>query len=214
LSGSSVQLVRPLRDGTVAILRPLGPEDRDRVRRALDGLSGATRYARFFAHVERFSSTQLDYLTTVDQHSHIAWIATDAGSADVPAAGFGRFVRVPDEPETAELAITIVDAYQQRWLGTTMLGLLYHRARAGGIRTLRCYVPPVGGAFADRLRRLGAVARLRDGLVELDLPVYDDPAYLPKNPVGDRLRQLLDDFDASFARTWRDRRSPTRARVA
>ncbi len=37
------------------------------------------------------------------------------------AIAVGRFVRLPDEPKTAELAITVVDGYQRKGLGTIVL---------------------------------------------------------------------------------------------
>jgi GNAT superfamily N-acetyltransferase len=190
-------MVRLLRDGTPVILRTIRPQDRGRLQQALDALSAASRRARFFADLHRFSNDQLTYLTGVDQDKHVAWIGLDPGQR-MRAIGVGRFIRLGHEPHVGELALTVVDSYQERGLGTALLGLLYHRARALDVRTLRVYTAPTGGRFAERLRRLGAVSQFQDGLLQLDLPVHADPIFLPRNHMGHRLRQLLREYDAAF----------------
>jgi GNAT superfamily N-acetyltransferase len=190
-------IVRLLRDGKPIILRPIVPADRLRLQQALDELSAASRRARFFADVEHLTDGQLTYLTRVDQDRHVAWIATDPARGG-RAIGVGRIIRLEDEPDVAELALTVVDACQERGLGTTLLGLLYHRATVLGLRSLRVFTTPANDRFARRLRRLGAVSRFHDGALRIELPIHREPAALPRNPVAARIRQLLREYEAAF----------------
>ena len=104
----------------------------------------------------------------------------------------------------------MIDAYQERWLGTALLGLLYHRARSLRLRTLVVYSSPAGSRFVERLRRLGGVSAFQDGLLRIELPVHADPMFLPRNQVADRLRTLLREYEAAFGQG----RTPRRRHVA
>jgi GNAT superfamily N-acetyltransferase len=190
-------IVRLLQDGKPVVLRPIVPADRFRLQQALDELSAASRRARFFADVERLTDDQLTYLTRVDQERHVAWIATDPARRG-RAVGVGRFIRLEDEPDVAELALTVVDACQERGLGTSLLGLLYHRATLIGLRSLRVFTTPANDRFARRLRRLGGVSAFQDGALRIELPIHRAPDALPRNPVAERLRRLLREYEAAF----------------
>jgi acetyltransferase len=122
-----------LSDGTPITVRPIRPSDRDALAAALEHLSAASVRARFLAPKDHFSRRELDYLTIVDGHDHVALVAE---LADDPGCivGVGRFVRLPDDPETAEVAITIADAWQGKGMGRRMGALLAQAAGECGIR--------------------------------------------------------------------------------
>ncbi|HYT98858.1 MAG TPA: GNAT family N-acetyltransferase [Gemmatimonadales bacterium] len=174
-----------LRDGTPVRVRPVRPEDRDRFREGLHRLSAASRYHRFLATVAELSDEQLRYLTEVDHVNHLAWIALDPTLPGEPAMGVARCIRFPKHPGMAEVAVTVLDAYQGRGLGTLLLGLLSRSAAAQGIRTFRAYVHEDNDAMLRIFRDLGAeVARADIGVCQLDIPVPEDPETLPDTPTG------------------------------
>ena len=174
-----------LRDGRYVRVRPIRPEDRDRLRVGLHQLSAASRYHRFLAALSELSAEQLRYLTEVDQVNHLAWIALDPALAGEPAVGVARCIRVPEDPAMAEVAVTVLDAYQGRGLGTLLLGLLSRSAAAQGIRTFRAYVHEDNDAMLRIFRDLGAkVGRADVGVCQLDIPVPEDPETLPDTPTG------------------------------
>ncbi len=174
-----------LRDGTGVLVRPILPEDRDRLRVGLHKLSAASRYHRFLAAVSELSEEQLRQLTDVDQVNHIAWIALDPALPGEPAVGVARCIRVPQDPGMAEVAVTVLDAYQGRGLGTLLLGLLSRSATRQGIRTFRAYVDEDNDAMLRIFRDLGAhVLCVEMGVCQLDIPVPADPETLPDTPTG------------------------------
>ncbi len=174
-----------LRDGTRVLVRPIRAEDRDRLQVGLHQLSAASRYQRFHAAVSELSPQQLRELSEIDHVNHLAWIALDPTLPEQPAVGVARCIRLPQEPRTAEVAVTVLDAYQGRGLGTLLLGLLSQTAAAQDIRTFRAYVLEDNEAMLRIFRDLGAhVGRLDVGEYQLDIPVPEDPGRLPDTPTG------------------------------
>jgi GNAT superfamily N-acetyltransferase len=174
-----------LRDGRCMLIRPIGPEDQERLQVGLHQLSPTSRYHRFHAAVSELSPAQLLYLTEVDQVNHLAWIALDPALPGEPAVGVARCIRLPAEPATAEVAVTVLDAYQGRGLGTLLLGVLSQAATAQGIRKYRAYVQEDNEAMLRIFRDLGAHVRGVDcGVSQLDIPVPEDAETLPDTPTG------------------------------
>jgi hypothetical protein len=99
--------------------------------------------------------------------------------------GVARCIRLPTEPHVAEVAVTVLDAYQGRGLGTLLLGVLSQAAAAQGIRSFRAYVQEDNDAMLRIFRDLGAhVGCLEAGVYQLDIPVPQDAEDLPDTPTG------------------------------
>ena len=174
-----------LRDGKRVLVRPIQPVDRERLRVGLHQLSPTSRYHRFHAAVSELSTEQLRQLAEVDQVNHLAWIALDPALPGEPAVGVARCIRLPTEPHTAEVAVTVLDAYQGRGLGTLLLGVLSQAAAAHDIRTYRAYVEEDNDAMLRIFRDLGAhVGCLELGVYQLDIPVPERVDELPDTPTG------------------------------
>lgn len=174
-----------LRDGTRVLLRPIEPGDRDRLIEGLRRLSPRSRYFRFHAAIDELSEDQLRYLTEVDGHDHVAWIALDEARPEVPGIGVARYVRLSDEPDVAEAAVTVADEYQGRGAGTLLLGLLAGSARANGIQVFRNYVMAENTAMLEVFDRLGAHRELEaPGLYRVDLRLPTAEETVPESPAG------------------------------
>lgn len=119
-----------IRDGSKLLMRPIEPGDKDALADAFDRLSAESRYRRFFAPLNRLSTTDLKYLTEVDHSNHEAIVAFDAETGGT--AGVARYVRSPD-PAIAEVAVTVIDDWQGRGVATALLEQLIERAREEGI---------------------------------------------------------------------------------
>jgi hypothetical protein len=58
-----------LRDGTRALIRPIGPGDRDRLKKGFESASPESIFLRFLSPLPRLSGSQLDYLTAIGSRS-------------------------------------------------------------------------------------------------------------------------------------------------
>lgn len=174
-----------LHDGTRVLLRPITPDDRERLAVGLQRLSPRSRYLRFHTAVDALSDAQLTYLTEVDGHDHVAWIAVDEDHPEVPGVGVARYVRLAGEPTIAEAAVTVADEYQGRGGGTLLLGILAGEARANGIEVFRNYVLAENVAMLEVFDQLGATRELEaPGLYRVDLRLPTGDQAVPDSPAG------------------------------
>lgn len=180
-----------LRDGTVAVVRPIRPDDGPRLRQGLHELSPRSRYLRFHTPVLDLSEAQVRYLTDVDQRDHVAWVAVNPAEPDEPGMGVARYIRLTDEPDVAEAAVTVADRYQGRGLGTVLLGIVAERAATNGVRTLRNYVLEQNASMLEVLDGLGARrVRVEPGVWQVDVDVPEPTGDLPGSPVGRLFRAI------------------------
>jgi GNAT superfamily N-acetyltransferase len=89
-----------------------------------------------------------------------------------PGVGVARWIRHEGEPSSAEGAVTVIDDYQGRGIGTT---LLYLAARSGlerGIRAFRVYAKGDNHRVMELLDSLGAIpGEWEGGILEMTVPL-------------------------------------------
>jgi GNAT superfamily N-acetyltransferase len=112
-------------------IRPIEATDKQALLGAFERLSERSRYRRFLAPQARLSEAELRHFTEVDHHDHEALVAIDPDRGD--GVGVARYVRRAEDPSSAELAVAVIDDWQQRGVGSRLTGALAERARAEGI---------------------------------------------------------------------------------
>ncbi|MTB72911.1 GNAT family N-acetyltransferase [Arsenicicoccus cauae] len=104
-----------LRDGSVCHLRPIRPDDRERVQAFHSRQSPESIYLRFFAPIKEISAKDLTRFTEVDQVERVALVATVRDDI----IGIGRYDTI--RPGVAEVAFNISDHYQGKGIGSVLL---------------------------------------------------------------------------------------------
>ena len=155
-----------LKDGTPVLIRLLCQDDKEELKVGFDKLSNKSKYCRFFVPMSSLSNSQLKQLTEIDNKNHLALCAYVVSQNGMFGIGVARYIRVEDEPEAAEFALTIIDAYQSRGLGTELLNLLIHSARKNGIRKFIGYMLAENSSMLKILKHLGARIRREDGPIQ------------------------------------------------
>ncbi len=152
-----------LDDGTHLLLRLGTPADRDELLAGFEHLSAESRRARFFTPMPRLRPQVLERLVDVDDHHHVAVAALDVGRPPAPGTdaegfgvGVGRYIVDADDPSRAEAAVTVIDDYQGRGIGTLLLEALIDHAIGTGIATLEAMVLAENEAMLNVLAQLGA----------------------------------------------------------
>jgi GNAT superfamily N-acetyltransferase len=142
-----------LRDGSVAVIRPLVAGDVAAIAAWFEGLGEETRYARFLAGVKRLDDRTRSQLAQVDHWDHEALTAVMAGGA---IAGISRYIRLP-EPKTAEVAVAVTDRWRGRGIASVLLRRIAARAQAAGVCCLTAQCLRSNNAILRLLSRLGTV---------------------------------------------------------
>jgi RimJ/RimL family protein N-acetyltransferase len=175
-----------LRDGSTVLIRPVRSKDAPLLARGFARLSPQSRWMRFLGTKTSLSAAELRYLTDVDHHDHEAIAALSA--ADGRGVGIARYVRDTNDPRSAEIALTIVDDWQGRGLGTELLARLSGRARQAGIDRFTALVSTQNAAMTGLLRKLGACLVGRGpGTVEYEVALPIPPG----DPAHDQTPQLV-----------------------
>jgi RimJ/RimL family protein N-acetyltransferase len=154
-------LLVELRDGARIRVRPIEPDDKPVLQRGFERLSQDTVYKRFLSPLTALRPMDLVYLTEVDHHDHEALIAFDEPTGD--PVGVARYVRSAADPASAEFAITVVDDWQRRGVGTELMSRLAERARAEGVRRFTALLLAENREMRGLLEKLGGF-RLRGGV--------------------------------------------------
>lgn len=147
-----------LADGSPARLVSLRPEHAAEVSRGFARLSPRSRYHRFFGAKRVLSPEELQRLTALDGRDRYAIAAAVRTLRGWEGAAIGRIVRVADDPDAAEFAITVLDAFQRRGLGRILFDRLLEAARERG------YARLCGEVLAENRAMLGLLRDAAPGL--------------------------------------------------
>jgi len=146
---------RPIRTGGGEVaVRPISPADAELVQAFVTGLSGTSRYFRFFQPLKSLSPGMLDRLTRVDQVNHVALAGVAMLGGRPSMVAEVRYAVGPDGT-TAEFALAVADQWQRCGIATELLTTLEHIAAAAGITRLTGECLAVNDPFVSLVRTLG-----------------------------------------------------------
>ncbi|MBF6464021.1 GNAT family N-acetyltransferase [Nocardia beijingensis] len=159
-------------DGGVVRLRPITPDDAERLQDFHSALSDRTRYLRYFGPYPRISPKDLYRTTHVDYHDRVG-LVLELGDAIVAVGRYELLER--DGPRAAEVAFVVADGHQGRGLGSILLEHLAGAAAENKIETFVAEVLAENTVMVTVFRDAGyQVERSRDGSV-LHLEFAIDP---------------------------------------
>jgi EmrB/QacA subfamily drug resistance transporter len=167
-----------LRDGSAVVIRQVRSADAPLLADGFARLSAQSRQLRFLTTKKELSPAELRYFTDLDHHDHEALGALD--HANGRGVGIARYVRDAHDPHAAEIAVTIVDDWQGRGLGTELLAQLSDRARQEGIRCFTALVSAGNVAIAGLLRNVSAeLVRRGPGTLEYKIALAPEEEHSP-----------------------------------
>ena len=165
-----VELTLP--NDMVVSLRPLGPDDRERLAAGFDRLSAESRYRRFMTPTPRLTASELIYFSEIDYRNHFAWGVQAVRSDGLDGAGVARYVRLADDQNAADTAFTVLDEYQGQGIGRVLLLALAVAARVNVVHELHFDVLADNRPMLRVLEKSGVpVGSASDGIVHAVLDV-------------------------------------------
>jgi len=161
-----------LKDGRRVWVRPVSPQDKEKIQAGLARMSAQSRYMRFHVPVHELSESQLRELTEIDQSRHVAWGAVSLDEPGEPGAGVARYVQSAGDPRSANIAVTVVDEYHGLGLGRLLMQTILVAAATQGIERFLAHVLPENTAAQQLFRALGAGPGSRQGdTLVMEIPV-------------------------------------------
>jgi RimJ/RimL family protein N-acetyltransferase len=167
-----------LRDGSAVLIRPVRSADAPLLADGFARLSVRSRQLRFLGPKQELSPAELRYFTEVDHHDHEALGALN--HADGRGVGIARYVRDADDSQAAEIAVTVIDGWQGRGLGTELVAQLSDRARSEGIRRFTALVAADNPAMAGLLCHVRAdLVRREPDALQYEITLGPAEEYTP-----------------------------------
>ena len=122
-----------LHDGTKVKYRPIHPTDMTKMRDLLYKLSEGTAYYRFGWNIKKFSQKQIQNFVYVDHRKEVVIVGTVPGAAEEEIIALSGYY-LDEKTNRAEVALVVLDEWQNKGIGTFMLKYLAQIARKNGIR--------------------------------------------------------------------------------
>lgn len=181
--------VHVLADGARVLVRPLVPEDRDELVQRYGELSARSRRLRFVSAPAHLSDRLLDHLFDVDYVDRHALVATLVDEPGAPSVGVARYFRSAGDPTLADAAVTVIDSFQGRGIGTLLLTSLVSAAMDNGVEVFTADVLWDNSELLDALRAVGArVVPGEPGLAAVRVDLPSDPERLRSSPLYEVMR--------------------------
>ena len=181
----------PIKDNTYICFKTLGKDDREKFIAAFKRLSQKTVYQRFFGFMKELTDKQVEDFLNTDKKDHLAWAAFDIIGDDTIGIGVGRFKRSEINPNEAELALTVLDEYQDKGIGSVLLAIMYYLASILEINILTGIILSDNFMLIRRFKELGAKMDRIGNEYEMRLPIYKDFDALPNTKYSRIIKTIL-----------------------
>lgn len=156
-----------LLDGGAARLRPIRPDDADRLVAFYARVSPESKYRRFFAPYPTLSDRDVERFTTVDSIDRVAFVLTLG--RDIVAVG--RYDKTHEAE--AEVAFLVEDSHQGRGIAQLLLEHLAQAGRERGVASFVAEVLPDNARMISTFRAAGysVAGGVSDGVLRLVFPI-------------------------------------------
>lgn len=150
-----------LGSGDRILIRPIVPEDVERIANAFEKGDMETIRHRFFTAAPPSDRPHLEYLANVDYIKRFALLALDENGDSI---GIGRYESTAEH--AAEVAIVVEESWRKKGIASVLVAALEPWARVHGISRFNAIYLPENKAVERLLLSLGYGDRqLEDGIV-------------------------------------------------
>ncbi len=160
---ASLEREWPLKDGVIATVRPVRPDDAQMLQALVRGLSQESRYFRFASALQELPARMLARFTLIDYDREMALVAvvkTDApGAVGVDGIGerligVSRYVINPDGT-SCEFSLVVADDFKGQGLGSRLMLSIIELARSKGLAEIMGLILTQNSAMLRLMASLG-----------------------------------------------------------
>ena len=171
-------------DGRGVHLRPIRPDDVERIVQFHRDLSAASAHVRLFGTAAEPTATEFETLVHVDYVDTMALVALIGDRL----VGVARYVRL-ERPGDADVSFVVADEFQGHGVGTLLLEILAGYATEHGISQFLAETLPENlemlGVFEDA--GMSEASRLVEGVVRVRLDLTPTPSYFARREERERV---------------------------
>jgi RimJ/RimL family protein N-acetyltransferase len=123
-----------LATGQRVAIRPILPEDAQRLQVSFRKLSPQTIFLRFLETFKELSDKQAHHFANLDYQTHMAFVALIHAAGAEQIIGVARYAILKDQPGHVEAAIVVRDDFQNLGLGAILMDRLARYAIKQGLK--------------------------------------------------------------------------------
>ena len=153
--------------GSQYLIRPIQPDDRERIIGLFNHLSPESRYLRFAHAISKLPDDFLDDILRLDYRREMALVAVITNHSGMDEiVGISRYVTPPNQ-NICEFSLSVSDSHTAHGIGTHLMLDLIAYAKENGLQEMLGYV------LSKNLKMLHLVSDLGFQITNLD----DDPDF-------------------------------------
>jgi acetyltransferase len=149
------------------LVRPIRPDDAERERQFIIGLSAESRYNRLMYSLREPSPGFIRQLVEIDYQRTMAFVAVDTRDGRERFVAVARY-SLDADGAAAEFAVVVTDAWQGKGIGTKLARILFDYAASRGLKRVYGTILANNGRMIELVRHLGMTVQ----------PLPDDPTVL------------------------------------
>lgn len=123
-----------LASGEEVTIRPILPDDAQKLQATFRKLSPQTIFLRFLETFKELSDKQAYHFANLDYLTHMALVALIHEAGEEQLIGVARYAIIENRPGNAEAAIVVRDDFQNKGLGTILMERLALYAKEHGVQ--------------------------------------------------------------------------------
>lgn len=157
-----------LKDGHTFKVRPIGSDDRERLKKFFYRLSPQSRYLRFGYTKEHITEQELAHFTELQPPDTYAYVGLSGEGGAESIRAVGRWFLEPDK-KSAEIAFAVEDNIQTQGIGTALLEKLAEAAARYKIKKFVAHVLPENTRMLSLFEESGFLLtkRINEGRYEI-----------------------------------------------
>lgn len=146
------------RDGAGFLVRPVRPDDFERERSFITGLSEESRYLRLLYVMREPSPEFVAQMLSIDYQRTMAFAACTRDGGAEHFVAVARYA-ANTQALTAEFAIVVADAWQGRGVGTQIAAILFDYAASRGLQSLYGDISATNQRMLELVHALGFITQ-------------------------------------------------------
>lgn len=143
-----------MKDGTVALLRPITPDDFELEKEMFSHFSKETQRLRFFTYINEVTPELIRRYTDVDRDIEVGIMAEVEEQGREKMAGVVRLITDRNK-EDGEFAVVVADPWQGRGLGSKFVDYITDIAKKSGLHKIYTFLLPDNHKMKGMLERRG-----------------------------------------------------------